>query len=190
MKHIILTLILTSTLFSQMPEYNRSYFKHWVDLDKNCRDARQEVLIEESLTDGVVYTSRKECKVAFGMWHGKFNDVVIYNAKDLDVDHLVPLKNAWISGAWRWTDEKREEYANYLEDPEHLIAVSSSANRSKGAKSPDQWLPKNKKYWVPYCRAWCNIKVKWGLTVTRDELETLESILRLQEGITYPSVRY
>jgi hypothetical protein len=79
-------------------------------------------------------------------------------------------------------------YANYLEDPDHLIAVSSNGNRSKGAKSPDQWLPKNKSYRIEYCKIWCAIKVKWNLTVTKNELAMLKYMLTY-ENVQFPKVR-
>ena len=61
-------------------------------------------------------------------------------ASDLDIDHVVPLKNAWISGAWAWTSSKRESFANDLADPQ-LIAVTDNVNQAKGDKSPDAWKP-------------------------------------------------
>ena len=186
MKHILIILFLTTTVFSQIPEYKRSYFGHgWTT--QNCQDTRQKVLIEESKTD-VVYETSDSCRVRFGVWYDVFNDTVIFNPKGIDIDHFCPLLEAWISGAYRFSKDSLELYANYLEDPEHLIAVSSNANRSKGAKSPDQWLPKNIDYRIEYCKIWCRIKVKWGLSVSEAEFIMLKHMLQY-EDVVYPRVR-
>ena len=118
---------------ADIPEYDRSDWRHWVDEDGDCRDARQEVLVEESL-DEVTFETDRGCRVATGRWYGAFTGVYTGDPGDLDIDHLVPLKNAHLSGGWSWDAEMREEYANDLSDPDHLIAVTAGANRSKGAK--------------------------------------------------------
>ena len=58
---------------------------------------------------------------------------------DLDIDHLVPLKNTHDSDGWAWRSARKEDYANYLGDPDHLFAVTKTANRSKAAKGPEEW---------------------------------------------------
>ena len=96
---------------------------------------------------------------------------------DLDVDHMVPLGNAHHSGAWEWTAERKERYANYLDDTQHLIAVTKSTNRSKGARSPDEWKPPDKSYWCQYAVDWVFIKSTWNLTGTEPELTALRDML-------------
>jgi hypothetical protein len=98
-------------------------------------------------------------------------------ASKLDVDHMVPLKNAHLSGGWAWDAATKRRYANVLADTPHLIAVTASANRSKGAKSPDQWKPPNTAYWCTYATDWVGVKTTWGLTVTRAEAEALTTML-------------
>ena len=83
----------------------------------------------------------------------------------MDIDHLVPLKNAYISGASNWSKKKKKRYYNYLKYDNHLIAVSKSANRNKSDKSPVDWLPPNKDYQCEYVREWFKIKTAWGLTI-------------------------
>ena len=78
---------------------------------------------------------------------------------------------------WAWTPERKEQYANNLEYPGHLIAVTAGANRSKGAKSPDEWRPPNESYWCEYAVAWITVKQTWELTATSPEAEALEEML-------------
>ena len=96
---------------------------------------------------------------------------------DLDVDHLVPLKNAHDSGGWAWNSARKEDYANYLGDPGHLIAVTSAANRSKGAKGPEEWRPSDEGYWCQYATDWTEVKFEWGLTMTQGEAEAVIAML-------------
>ena len=96
---------------------------------------------------------------------------------DLDIDHLVPLKNAHDSGGWAWNSDRKQEYANYLGDPDHLIAVTKGANRSKGAKGPDEWRPPDEGYWCQYAADWTEVKMEWGLSMTQREMEAVIDML-------------
>lgn len=119
-------------------KYSRSKFGHgWSDLDGDCQDSRQETLIGQS-TAPVRFESNDKCRVASGRWISPFTGKVIHDPSAMDIDHVVPLKWAWQHGANKWTDEKREQFAN---DPANLISVELSLNRQKGAKGPDAWLP-------------------------------------------------
>ena len=133
-------MITVAPIPADIPEYDRGDWKHWVDSDGDCQDARQEVLVEESL-DEVTFETDRKCRVETGQWFGVFTGVYTGDPGDLDIDHLVPLKNAHLSGGWRWDADMREEYANYLEEENHLIAVTKGANRSKGARGPEEWGP-------------------------------------------------
>ena len=108
--------------------------------------------------------------------------IYIYKAAELDIDHMIPLKNAHDSGGWQWSKEKKKDFANDLLDPDHLIAVTSSANRKKGARSPDQWKPSNQVYWCEYARDWIRIKSNWELSVTSRESEALQLMLSTCES--------
>lgn len=125
-----------------MSEYLRDNYKHWIDADTDCQKTRDEVLIAEAdPAVPLVFEARqdnKQCKVISGRWTDPYTGLVFTEAKKLDVDHMVPLKNAHRSGAWEWTFKRREDYSNDLANSEHLIAVDASANRSKSWKGPDR----------------------------------------------------
>ena len=171
------TLTITVAPISEgISEYDRSDWKHWTDEDGDCQDARQEVLIAESLVP-VTYKTDRECRVETGQWYGAFNGVYVDDPGDLDIDHLVPLKNAHLSGGWRWDAEMREAYANDLSDPDHLIAVTAGANRSKGAKGPEEWGPPDLEYWCQYATDWTEVKARWELTMTQYESDIVMDML-------------
>ena len=142
---------------TNLPEYDRDDWKHWTDADRDCQDARNEVLVAESRA-AVAYRTDKKCRVATGEWLAPYTGTFVTDPSKLDVDHMVPLGNAHRSGSWRWSAEEREQYANYLNYPQHLIAVTASANRSKGARGPDQWKPEDRTYWCQYAADWITIK--------------------------------
>ena len=108
---------------------------HWADEDEDCQDARQEVPTVERLVE-VTFESARMCQVETGRWYGAFTGIDVELPGDLDVDHLVPLKNAHLSGGWRWEPSRKAEYANYLDYVDHLIAVTARANRSKAPRGP------------------------------------------------------
>ena len=168
--------ITVAPIRADIPEYSRSQYKHWVDDDGDCQDARQEVLILESLVE-VTFESEKECRVATGQWYGAFTGAYVETPGELDIDHLVPLKNAHNSGGWAWASTQKQEYANDLVNPDHLIAVTRGANRSKGARGPEDWRPPDESYWCQYATDWTAVKMEWGLTMTQRESEATIEML-------------
>ena len=86
-------------------------------------------LIEESRTPVTVGSG---CSITGGgSWYSAFDGTETMDPSKFDVDHMVPLKEAWDSGAWEWDPERRQAFANDMSIPESLIAVSASSNRSK-----------------------------------------------------------
>ena len=159
-----------------LPKYDRDDWKHWTDANDDCQDARNEALIAESRT-AITFRTDRKCKVATGEWLTPYSNTVVTEAGMLDVDHMVPLGNAHLSGASSWPAERKERYANYLENPQHLIAVSRGANRSKGARGPEEWKPEDRSYWCQYAFDWITIKDTWALTVTQREHDALSQML-------------
>jgi hypothetical protein len=115
-------------------------------------------------------------KVASGTWNDPYSGLTFTDPDDVDVDHMVPLRNAHVSGAWAWSFERRQEYANDLSHPEHLIAVDDATNQAKGAKGPDEWLPPRTEYHCQYVKDWEAIKTRWELTMTTAERVKVEEI--------------
>ena len=152
--------------------YNRSSFKHWIDADKNGCNTRAEVLIEEAITKPKVGS---KCALTGGKWFSAYDGVEVTSASKLDVDHMVPLAEAWRSGAWKWSAAQRQAYANDLSDARALIAVTLSTNRSKGDKDPSLWLPAKEQ--CTYIENWIAIKVKYSLTVDAKEATKLNSLV-------------
>jgi hypothetical protein len=153
--------------------YQRSLFKHWIDSDKDCFDTRVEVLIDESTTWP---SFKSRCKVAKGNWKSVYDNKTITDSSLIDIDHLVPLQEAWQSGADQWSNKQRQDYANELKSKNTLIAVSSSSNRSKGSKEPHNWLPVSE-YVCQYLNDWVDVKKRWGLSVDNQEKEFLKNSL-------------
>ncbi|MDA9727431.1 HNH endonuclease family protein [Acidimicrobiaceae bacterium] len=168
--------LIISEISSSIPEYDRDDWNHWIDENGDCQNTRHEVLIEESF-ESVIYTNDTYCSVSTGKWFGYYTGQYYYNASDLDIDHFIPLKNAHQSGGYSWSSTKKEEFANYRLDPDNLIAVNLSANRSKGAKGPDEWKPSNTEYWCEYAFDWIRIKDYWNLTATQAEWNALVSMI-------------
>jgi len=151
--------------------YSRSAFKHWIDADKNGCNTRVEVLIEEAVVKPKIGA---KCKLTGGKWFSAYDGKTITNASLLDVDHMVPLAEAWRSGAWKWTAAQRQAYANDLDNSEALIAVTLSTNRSKGDKDPSLWMPSIEQ--CTYLQNWISIKSKYSLTADTKEAEKLNSV--------------
>lgn len=145
--------------------YDRDDWPHWSDEDHDCRNTRHEVLAAESEVP-VTYADRERCKVARGRWRCPFTGRVITDPGKLDIDHLVPLHEAHKSGGHAWTTERRRRYANDLTEPAHLVAVDRHANRAKGDKGPERWLPSDPSARCRYVTQWRAVKSRWGLTMS------------------------
>lgn len=160
--------------------YDRKDYKHWVDVDGDCQNTRHEVLIAHS--EVPVVLSDDGCRVVSGLWVGPYNGKEYTDPKDLDVDHLVPLANAHASGACQWPAEQRELYANYMDDPRHLLPVDKRLNRQKGKKGPEEWLPPLSR--CRYISDWMNVKEQWGLSLTTAEAKAICSELASCPNVT------
>ena len=150
--------------------YNRDLFADWYDADRNGCNTRKEVLIAESL-DPVQIGSK--CSISGGRWFSIYDNVETTDSSKFDIDHMVPLSEAWDSGAWNWNADQRKHFANDLDQPFFLIAVTASSNRSKSDRDPAEWMPPNASYHCTYVRIWIEIKRAWDLSVDQAEHDYL-----------------
>lgn len=151
--------------------YERKLYKHWTDDNKNCLNTRDEILKARSI--GPVMMKKKGCKVISGVWEDYYYDETLTEAKLIDIDHIVPLKNAHESGAFKWNAKEREAFAN---DPENLVITNKRYNRQKGAKGIDSWLPVNKDYACKYLKDWIKIKTKYKLLLSLAEMNSINAL--------------
>jgi hypothetical protein len=165
-----------------MAGYSREEFPHWSDAqefgwklpggtpDPESCDARDAALIR----DGDGERVEEYCDVVSGRWFDPYGGQTYTDPADIDVDHVVPLANAWRSGASSWGTAKRESFANA---PRDLLSVDDGLNQSKGDKGPEAWKPPRKAYWCTYSKRWISIKNHWDLSVTSAEKAALKQML-------------
>ncbi len=155
--------------------YNREDWPHWLDLDGNCRDTRTEVLIRDSLSP--VQLSSDGCRVLRGRWRDLYTGEEFQDPHAMDIDHRVALEEAYDSGGSAWDRDRRKAYANDLSDPRTLVPVSAAANRAKGAKGPEAWLPPDHRQLCRYVADWVAVKLRWRLSMDRRERATIDTVL-------------
>lgn len=151
--------------------YSRSLFPHWSTVSGSC-NTRETVLKR----DGVGVVTDSACAAVSGSWYSEYDGATWTNAADLDIDHVVPLAEAWRSGASAWTTAKRQQFANDLTRPQ-LIAVTDNVNQAKGDLDPGKWLPSRTAYRCTYARMWVEVKQYWGLSMDSGEKSALVGIL-------------
>ncbi|MBO3676895.1 HNH endonuclease family protein [Streptomyces sp. NEAU-YJ-81] len=151
--------------------YSRDLFPHWITISGAC-NTRETVLKRDG--SGVVTDS--SCAATSGSWYSPYDGATWSAASDVDIDHLIPLAEAWDSGAWNWTTSKRQALANDLTRPQ-LLAVTDNVNQSKGDQDPGTWWPSRTAYRCTYARAWVQVKHYYGLSVDSAEKNSLSSVL-------------
>ncbi|MGW2474397.1 HNH endonuclease family protein [Streptomyces sp. NPDC001665] len=151
--------------------YSRDKFPHWITQSGAC-DTREVVLKR----DGTNVSQNSSCSATGGSWYSEYDGATWTAASDLDIDHMVPLAEAWRSGASSWTNAQRQAYANDLTRPQ-LIAVTDNVNQSKGDKDPASWMPPRAAYKCTYVRAWIHVKHYYNLSVDSAEKSALQSAL-------------
>ena len=153
-------------------KYHRKNWRHWIDEDRDCQNTRHEVLIEENI--GHLVLSKDGCKVISGKWIGNFTGKHFTSPNQVDIDHLIPLKEAYLSGGKNWSKEKKKQFANFRGLADQLMVVEKRTNRQKGAKDISEWLPPNKKFECLYIRKWVALKKFWNLKIDKKEIEVIK----------------
>lgn len=154
-----------------MSGYSRDKFPHWIQQGNNC-DTREVVLKR----DGSGVTVGGDCYPTSGSWYSVYDSTYSSDPSKVQIDHIVPLADAWRSGAKNWTTSQRQAFANDLGNPQ-LIAVSAHSNESKGDQDPSQWMPSNTSEWCYYVRDWIQVKYYYDLTITSAEKSALSDTL-------------
>jgi hypothetical protein len=157
LKILILILSLSLSLFGQ--NYNRKDYGVWQVYD-GCINVREQILIQTSKTP--VKFTPDGCSIVSGWWELPFENAVETNPKNLDVDHTVPLSWADSHGAFKWDKKRKIAFANNIDDYGQLLPMSAKANRTKGDKGPDKWMPNFNK---------CNYIVLFKKIVDKNKLQ-------------------
>ena len=151
--------------------YSRDLFPHWHTVSGTC-NTRETVLKR----DGSGVVTNTSCAATSGSWYSPYDGATWTAASDVDIDHMVPLANAWRTGASGWTTARRESFANDLSNPQ-LIAVTDNVNQSKGDQSPATWKPPRTAYWCTYAKMWTHVKYRYSLSVNSSEKSALTTML-------------
>lgn len=169
--------------------YDRDLFAEGIDADGDGCNTRREVLQLESL---VPVTISSGCDITSGEWFSWYEGVTQTDPAQLEMDHLVALKEAWISGAFAWTDQQRSDYANDLDIDETLTVVTGSVNGAKSAYDPAEWVPSHEASRCEYASDWVVVKYRWNLSVDPFEHTALLDLINTYCGdkqIVVPAVR-
>ena len=155
--------------------YVRALFEHWRDIDGDGCDAREQVLKRDSVT--LPQVDPYSCKVIAGDWVSPYDGARWSDPTDIDIDHVVALKEAWDSGAWAWSSATKKAYANDTSDKRTLLAVTDNVNQRKSDKDPSNWTPPLKSYLCTYLGNWISVKARWGLSMDKSEWGRIKNLL-------------
>ena len=156
--------------------YDRALFEHWRDIDGDGCDSRDQVLKRDSIS--LPQVDPVNCNVIAGDWVSPYDGAKWTNPSDIDIDHVIALKEAWDSGAWAWSAAQRRAFANDTSDSRTLLAVTDSVNQSKSDKDPSNWLPPLQSYTCTYLGNWIAVKVRWSLSMDSSEFGRIKNLLQ------------
>jgi hypothetical protein len=151
--------------------YDRDLFPHWITISGTC-NTRETVLKR----DGTSVAVSSACAATSGSWYSPYDGGTWTAASDVDIDHVVPLAEAWRSGASAWTTSRRQSFANDLTRPQ-LIAVTDNVNQSKSDQDPSTWQPSITSYRCSYAKMWIAVKYHYSLTLQSTEKTALQAML-------------
>ncbi|MCH4159781.1 MAG: HNH endonuclease family protein [Bifidobacterium sp.] len=168
--------------------YNRELFGYRsTDTDGNGCDIREDILARD--LKEIRYSSSKPCQVRSGVLNDPYTGKTIYflrgvqTSRDVQIDHVVALENAWRAGASTWQRTQRYAFGN---DPYNLLAVDGDANSEKGSSSAAYWLPEQRSYRCNYVARQIGVKAKYSLSVTTVEKKAMIAVLHSCPGQAVP----
>lgn len=160
--------------------YDRALFgSPWSDVDRNGCDTRNDILARD-LAVKEFAGSNDRCIIVAGILNDPYSGERIEFARGpvtslaVQIDHVVSLSNAWQTGAFRWSAEKRRQFAN---DPLNLLAVKGSLNAQKSDGDAATWLPPKKSYRCDFVARQIAVKREYKLWVTKPEKSAMKRIL-------------
>lgn len=171
---VLVTLLVIAALAHSAPPYVRSeWFTGWKASEQSaCINVREEALIRHGES---VKLSPDGCSVIDGRWRDPYTNVWIYDAKELDIDHVVPLKWAHEHGGAAWPRERKRAFAQDMDYCCHLVPVKASENRSKSDRGPADYQPPSGR--CEYAIHFVVTVWRYGLTVDAREREALDGML-------------
>jgi hypothetical protein len=159
--------------------YTRAQFgPAWADTNHNGCDTRDDILRRDLVR--IAFASGSSCIVESGALNDPYSGKTIAFVRGVatsarvQIDHVVPLEDAWVTGANRWTATEREQYAN---DPLELLAVDGQTNEAKGDKDASAWLPPNEAFDCASVDRQVSVKTRYRLWVTRAEETAMADVL-------------
>lgn len=153
------------------------HYGKWLvpDRARTCLNTRAQVLVRDS-RQTVQYSGA--CTVAAGAWLDPYTNRVYQSAAEIQIDHMVPAKNSYISGAFAWNWQTRCAYFNFMGNRAHLIPVEGRENGVKSDKSPDEYMPPNAAYQCEYLANWLKIKMTWRLMMSVNEARAIAGMVQ------------
>jgi hypothetical protein len=146
----------------------------WTDADGDCQDGREEILIDQSKATPIL--TADGCSIIRGLWVDPYTGETTDNPSDVEIDHLVALKEAHDSGGASWPPTKKQAFAQDVTAGNLFVAMTST-NRSKGDRDPGEWLPANKSRSCWYVKQWAEVKRRWGLSMDQTEAKSIRHLM-------------
>ncbi len=173
-----------------MTGYSRAEFgAAWTDTDRNGCDQRNDTL-RRDLRAVTLKAGTNGCAVMTGTLQDPYTATTLSYSRTagtspIQIDHVVALADAWVKGAARWPSSERTAFAN---DTLNLVAVSASANESKGSGDTATWLPPATGYRCAYVARQVAVKARYRLAVTPAERAAMVRVLTTCAETPPPSV--